>query len=104
VADEHHVCELQLLQDLEQVVGVPVQRVVFREVVRLEVRPARAHVVEDDHAVVGEERGGDFAPHILVAAESVREDDRRAERIAGDGHVVAPRHGTLVDSGQPRFS
>ncbi len=90
VPDEHDVVEIERFADLEHVLGVAVERSVAIRVVRLEVGVADADVVEQHRAERGAELRFDEAPHVLIAAEPVREDDRRAVRHPGDGHVVSP--------------
>jgi hypothetical protein len=87
VADERHVVQVELLDDLDQVVGVAVERVVLAGAVRREVGAARSDVVEeDDLLVVGEVRGHQ-PPHVLAATETVGEDQRLAG--ADHCHIVA---------------
>jgi hypothetical protein len=89
VPDEDDVAQVEGLEDVEHVTGVAVQRVVTGLVVRRRVRAPGADVVEQNHAVVLEQ-GHDVAPHPLVAAEAVREDQRSSGRVAGLHDVVAP--------------
>jgi hypothetical protein len=46
-------------------------------------------MVEDDDAVVGLEGRGDAQPHVLVAPEAVREDDRLARGVTEDPDIVS---------------
>ena len=56
------------------------------------VGAARADVVEEDDAILVLERGRDQAPHVLVAAEPVGEQHRRAVDPTGQVHVVPREH------------
>ena len=102
VPDEDHVPQVELGADVEHVVGVALQGGVAHGVVRREVRAAAAHVVEADHAEVVLERGGDEAPHVLVAAESVGEDHGPAVGPSGLAHVAAGHclHGRTLSGGR----
>ena len=55
------------------------------------VRAAGADVVEQHDPVVVLERGRDQAPHLLIAAEAMREEHRLRRLRAGNPHVVARR-------------
>ena len=83
VAHEDHVVKVQRVDDLDDVVGVARQRGVARGVVRRQVGPARADVVEQDHPVAVREARRDVAPHVLVAAEPVREGPDVAQSRTG---------------------
>ena len=56
---------------------------------RREVRAAGPDVVEEHDAVVGLELRRHEAPHVLVAAETVREDDRAPVGLPADLDMVA---------------
>ena len=105
VADEDDVGELELAADLDEVGGVAAQRPVLLRVVGGQVGAARADLVEEDDAVVDLEVGGDEAPHALVAAEAVGEDDRPPAGHAADPYRIALEHGshasTLWDARPP---
>jgi len=88
VADEHDVFERELAADREHVVHVAVEPFVLRAIVGASVRAAVADIVEEHDSVVVLEGGRDEAPHVLVAAEAVREE-HRLRAAAGDLHVVA---------------
>ena len=83
--------ELQLAADLEDVGGVAVERRVLRAIVGGNVGLPGADVVEEHHAMGVLERGGDQAPHVLIAPESVREHDR-AVAAPENADVVSPRN------------
>ena len=88
---EDHVVEVELVDDRQDVLGVAVERGVSFLVVGGRVRTAGADVVEEDHAEVPLEGGRDETPHVLVAAEPVREQHGLAVGIAGDGDIVSRR-------------
>ena len=64
------------------------ERGVARRVVGAEVGLAGAHVIEEDDAIVGLERGRHEPPHVLVTAEAVREE-HGLRAAPEDLHVVA---------------
>ena len=86
--DVDRVAQVEGRKDLEDVVGVAVQRVVLDGVVRREVGAAGAHQVEEHHSVVGFEVRRHRMPHLLAAAEAVHEDDGTARRVPRDRDVV----------------
>ena len=88
VPDEDGVGQVERAAQLQHVVGVGVERAVPLRVVGRQVRAAGADVVEQDHAMVGLERGRDEPPHPLVAAEPVREQHRAGVRDPGLGDVM----------------
>ncbi len=49
---------------------------------------ATADVVEDDDSTIGEERGGDITPHLLIGTEPVCEQHRPPGGIARNAHIV----------------
>ena len=69
---------------------VAVQPVVFLRVIRLPVRPARAHMVEEHHAVLRGQRGREVASQVLAVAEAIAEQ-RGARTLANDADVVLGR-------------
>jgi len=73
MADENGIGQSEFPPDLHDIIGVTLQRGVFRRIVRRKVRPARADVVEQDHAKITLEGARDLGPHMLVAAEAVGE-------------------------------
>ena len=79
---------------------VAVERRVALGIVRGEIGLARADVVEQDDPVVVLERGRDEAPHVLVAAEAVREEHGLGA-AAEDLHVVAVQN-RCIDRIQPQ--
>jgi hypothetical protein len=83
--------------DFQQVAGVAVQRAVLLAVVGLQVREAAADLVEQHGAIARGEVRREQAPHILVAAEAVGED-QGGWTVAGDLDVVALAdvHGSAV--------
>ena len=74
--------------DIEDVVGVSVQPAVAIGVIGSEIGAASADVVEQNNAVIRLECGGDEAPHVLVAAEPMREHHRLGAGT-GESHVIA---------------
>src|SRR5215210_4567619 len=84
--------QLELAADLQNVVSVTLQRVVFGEVVGREIGPPRANVVEQHDLVLTLESRRDQAPHVLIAAEAVREHHRLAPCHTGEGDVVPVQH------------
>jgi hypothetical protein len=102
VADEDDIPQVQLVDDLEDVLGITVEGGVPLLVVGAEVGPAGADVVEEHHPMGVQERGRDGAPHVLVAAVAVREHHRLALCPAGDRYRVPlyGRHLTLT-TGSP---
>ena len=89
VADEDRTVDVQRTQDRQDVLGVAVQRPVALGIEGRVVGMAVADVVEQDHAVLVGKRRPDEAPHVLITAEAVGEDDRRTVGPAVDGDVVA---------------
>ena len=89
VPDEDRAGEPQLAADLEHVGGIPLERSVLAPVVGGGVRLAGAHVVEEDHPVFILEGGSDEPPHVLVAAEAMREDHGLAPFGARELDVVS---------------
>ena len=88
VPDEDHLADAELVDDLVQVVGMAVQRVVLGGVVRGEIRhPASDQIEGHDPVAVGEGRRQQ-APHALVAAEAMGEDHGRRP-LARHADVVA---------------
>ena len=92
MADEDDILEPQLFADIEHVSGVSVERAVLRSIVRRQIRPTRAHVIEQDDAIRVLEGRSHVAPHVLVAAKAVREEHRLVA-MAGDANVVADSSG-----------
>ena len=84
--------ELELFADLEHVSGVAVEGAVFRSIVGRKIRSASADVVEQHDAIRVLEGRGHVAPHVLVAAKTVREDHRLVA-MAGDADIVANTSG-----------
>src|SRR5690242_4860050 len=80
VADEDYVMKIELVNDIEHIVGVAAQCRIFLGVVVVEVGFTRANVIEQYDAVVVLERGHDESPHVLIAAEAVREQHRLRDR------------------------
>ena len=75
--DEHHRSEIELWADLQDVIGVAVQRGVPLPAPRREVRSAGSHMVEQyDREVLGQ-RGCHQPAHVLVTAEAVRQHHHR---------------------------
>ena len=67
------VAQLQLAADLDHIVRVSCQRAVFLRIVGREIGSAGADVIEQDRAEVLLERRRHEPPHVLIAAEPVRE-------------------------------
>jgi hypothetical protein len=88
VAHEDDVFELQLLADLQHILGVAVERAVFRPVVSRHVRGARADMVEEHHAEVVLEGRRDEPPHVLITTEAVREQHRFLAATGGPDVVA----------------
>ena len=84
VPDIDHVAEVEGFEDLEDVVGVAVQRVVLDGIVGREVGAARTHQVEEHHAMVVLEPRCHRSPHLLAAAEAMHEHDGAAGGIPRD--------------------
>jgi hypothetical protein len=93
VTDEHHVAQVQLLDDGQDVAGVALERGVAVGVVGGWIRAAGTDVVEQHHPVAVLEVGGDEAPHVLVAPESVGEDHRLTVDGTGEPYVVPGAYG-----------
>ena len=87
MAHEHDVVEVQLPADAHHVVGVALERGMSLRVVR-RLRPTSADMVEQDQAVAALEVRGYVAPHVLVAPETVREQQHATVRQTGVDHVV----------------
>lgn len=85
---EHRASKVERVAHVHHVLGVTGEGRVAGLAERGEVRAARAHVVEQHHPVVLGQGWDGEAPHVLVAAEPVRKNHRRALGIAGDGDVV----------------
>lgn len=92
MADENDIFEPQLFTNIEHVRGVSVERAVLRSIVRRQIRPTRSHVIEQDDAIRVLEGRSHVAPHVLVAAKTVREHHRLVA-MAGDADVVANNSG-----------
>ena len=73
--DENPTGHLQSAAEFNDIISVAVKRAVFGRVVGQEVRPACADIVKEDDAVLVFESGGHEPPHVLIAAETMREDD-----------------------------
>ena len=87
--DEDHLPQVQLAADLPYVVRVAVQGRVPLLPPGREVRAARTHMVEQhDPEPLGEDRSHQ-TPHVLVAAEPVRQHDHRSVR-GPEFHDVVP--------------
>ena len=99
--DEDDVVQVECLDDVDDVGGVPLQGGVLLRVVGGEVRAARADVVEGDDAMTFGERWRDVAPHGLVTPEPVREQHRLSVLHPGR-HDVVPCEGSMApDSIRP---
>jgi hypothetical protein len=88
MADEDRPFETERRADLYDIVGVAREMGIFVAVVGREVRPAGTDMIEQDNAKLVLEVAGDVAPHILVAAETVREH-YRALTGPEDLHIIS---------------
>jgi hypothetical protein len=95
MADEYHRSGRTFVEDLEQVVGVAVQRAVLAAVVGAEVGAAAADQVEGDGAETLAEGGGDESPHGLVAAEAMGKH-HGCGPIAGHLDVISGQYGHVI--------
>jgi len=96
VAHEDRRARRHVADDLEQVVGVALEARILRGVVGIEVRLAGAHQVEGHHLVAVREPWRHESPHVLVAPESVGEDDgRRSGALDPDVVSMVDVHGRL---------
>lgn len=93
---EDGVPKPDLAAGLQDVPRVALEGAVAAPVIRREVRPARADVVEEDDPMLVREGGSHEAPHVLVAPEAVGEDHGLAALGARDLDVVPPEdvHGS----------
>ena len=85
---EDHVVQVEGFEDLQQVLRVPVERVVLAPVVCRDVGVAGADVIEEHDLVVFLEFGRDEAPRLETAAEAVGEDHRATVGVAAHENVV----------------
>jgi hypothetical protein len=90
--DEDHVGEVELTADLENVLGVAVERRIAIGIPGRQVGATEAHVVEEHHTMIFRERGPDVPPHALVAAVPVREEHRARSAASVFEDVVARDH------------
>jgi hypothetical protein len=88
MSDEYRVLQAEFAADFDDVVGIAGQRRILGLVVGLEIRPASADVIENDRHVVFFELRSHEPPHVLVAAEPVREDHGPVA-AAPNMHVVS---------------
>ena len=90
MADEHAAGDVERPTDLDQIVGIAVEAGIFAGIISGKVRPARTDVIEQHREMVGLESRRDEAPHVLVAAEAMRENhgpmagSGRYDMIAGN--------------------
>src|SRR5579884_4254260 len=77
MANKNNGREIQLVADLEHIIGVTFEPRVLIGTVCTEVRVPRSHVIEKDGPVVGTELRFHKTPHVLVAAKAMREQHRR---------------------------
>ena len=87
--DEDRIGHLERPADLQHVGGVALEAAVASGIVRGKIRGARAHVIEENHPVVGLKRRRHQAPHVLVATEPVGEDHGAPVQTPADLDVVA---------------
>jgi hypothetical protein len=87
VTHEDRVLEPQFVADLQHVLGIAGERAVLAAVVSRVVGAAGADVIEEHDAVTVLEGGEHPAPHLLVAAEAMREHEWRAA-LSADRDVV----------------
>jgi hypothetical protein len=88
VTDEDHVLELQLATDLQDILRVAIERAVLFAIVGSHIGPASADVIEQHDAEAVLEGRRHEAPHVLIAAETVREQHALVA-TAGDADVIA---------------
>src|ERR1700761_7314932 len=86
MTDEDRILQAELAADLHHVAGIAGQACVFGAVIGLKIRSAGSDVVEYYCHVVPFEGRRYEAPHVLVAAEPVREEHGAAG--AANAHVV----------------
>src|SRR5215217_5677252 len=91
MSDEHRVLQLKSTPDLHHVVGITLEPSVFRRLLSGEVRSASADMIEKNDAEVRFEGASHRGPHVLIAAEAVREHHGARAR-ARDVHVIAAEY------------
>ena len=96
--DEDDIFQPELFADLQHVTRVSVEGAVLRSIVRREVRSAGADVIEEHDPIRVLEGRCHEAPHVLVAAEAVREEHRLVA-AARDTNVVADSSGQCDSTG-----
>ena len=72
--------QAELAADLDDVVGISVERCILRRVVGGEIGLPGADMVEQHGPEIRLEGRRDEAPHVLIAAEAMGEDHRRLAR------------------------
>ena len=89
--DEYRVLQAELAADFDDVVGIAREGRILGLVVGFQIGPAGADVIEKDRDEVLFERWRHEPPHVLVAAEPVREDHGPVAGAA-NMHVVSFHH------------
>ena len=104
MSDEHRILQLKSAPDPYHIFGITVELSVFRRLVRGEVGSAGADMIEKNDAEIRFEGASYRIPHVLIAAEAVREHHGARAR-ARDVHVIAAEHHVHLPStgvpGQP---
>ena len=88
MADEDRVLEFELIADLDDVVGITLERGILGRIVGLEIGAARADMIEQHGPEPVLEGRRNMPPHVLVAAEAMREH-HRGRAGAFDVNIVA---------------
>ncbi len=91
VADEDAAFDIERAGDLHHVFRIARQRGVLQRIIGREVRAAGPDVVEQHHAEAILEVRRHEAPHVMVAAEPMREH-HGAVAPAADLHIVTPQN------------
>ena len=96
MTDKDRVLETELAADFDDVVGVAGKIGVFCGIVGPQIGAARPDMVEKNGPKPVLKGGRHMPPHVLVAAKSVRENDRRTAR-SGRLNIIADanRHTAL---------
>ena len=94
MADENRLAEAEFVADLHDVIGISGEIRVFGGIVGREIGAAGADMIEQDRPETAFERRRHVAPHVLVAAEAMREH-HGPFAMSRDVDVVtcASRHG-----------
>ena len=90
--DEHHILQVQLPAQLENVLRVTVKAGVPLRVVGRHVGLTGTDMVEYHHPEPVLERRRDVTPHVLITAEPVREQHRLTINRTGQRDVMTAHH------------